>query len=45
MKKEYLKPQLRAACVRFDRFLCLSDVPSVGGVTSDYVEDNENLNG
>ena len=45
MKRVYLKPLLRMKPVRYDVAFCLSDLPDVGGTTSDYVEDNENLNG
>ncbi len=45
MKRPYCEPLARIRPLEFDRAFCLSEVPSLGGTTTDYVEDNENLNG
>ncbi|MBQ3766190.1 MAG: hypothetical protein II874_05585 [Bacteroidales bacterium] len=41
MKTTYIKPELRAVLVDYDRLFCLSDVSGTGGSTSDYWEDDE----
>lgn len=45
MNKAYRKPELRTRDLSFDKALCLSEVPNLGGTTTDYEVDNENLNG
>ena len=41
----YKKPEVRTTILLMDRNFCLSNVPGIGGTTTDYEEDNENLNG
>ena len=45
MKKNYVKPVLRAVDLFLDSNFCLSDVEGAGGTTSDYGEDDENIFG
>lgn len=43
MKYNYLKPELRVVDLFLDSTFCLSDVDGMGGSTSDYGEDDENI--
>lgn len=43
MKKDYVKPELRAVDLYLDSMFCLSDVDGTGGSLSGYGEDNENI--
>lgn len=43
MTETYLKPELRILDLDYDRLLCMSDVSGVGGSSSDYGEDDENI--
>ena len=43
MKKNYVKPELRAVDLFLDSTFCLSDVDGTGGSTSNYGEDDETL--
>lgn len=45
MDKEYLEPLTRTRRLETDKTFCLSAVPGVGGTTTPYEEDNEDLNG
>jgi hypothetical protein len=45
MEAMYKKPEVRTTILLMDRNFCLSNVPGIGGTTTDYEEDNENLNG